>query len=61
MNIPANLANEIKLYLKNRAAQGELEAQTLLSQLEQIIAISPEITMQQSMYEPPPDSLELGC
>ncbi|MGB7440785.1 MAG: hypothetical protein WA919_06930 [Coleofasciculaceae cyanobacterium] len=60
MNIPANLANEIKLYLKNRAAQGELEAQTLLSQLEQI-AISPEITMQQSMYEPPPDSLELGC
>jgi len=60
MNIPANLATEIKLYLTNRAEQGDLKAQTLLTQIEQV-AILPEITVQQSMYEPPPDSLELGC
>jgi len=34
MNIPTTLADELKLYLKQQAKNGDLEAQTLLAQIE---------------------------
>lgn len=35
MAIPTPLTDELKLYLKQQADKGDLEAQTLLSQIEQ--------------------------
>jgi len=52
MNIPTNLADEIKLYLKQKANNGDLEAQALLSQMA--------ATMQQAM-DVPPEGGGLGC
>lgn len=62
MNIPTSLANELKLYLKQQANQGNLEAQTLLAQIEQVAA-GEVATVQQPMSEPASSSegIELGC
>ncbi len=60
MNIPTTLADELKLYLKQQAKNGDLEAQTLLSQIEQVPA-SASIPEQQATQTQPPDGLELGC
>lgn len=59
MNIPTNLADEIKLYLKQKANNGDLEAQALLAQMEQVIT-SQAATMQQGM-DVPPEGGGLGC
>jgi hypothetical protein len=60
MNISTNLANEIKLYLKQQANKGDLEAQTLLAQIEQS-ATSQLATVQQGIDVSLPDGIELGC
>ena len=59
MNIPTNLAAEIKLYLKQKANNGDLEAQALLAQMEQVIT-SQAATMQLAM-DVPPEGGGLGC
>lgn len=59
MNIPTNLVAEIKLYLKQKANNGDLEAQALLAQMEQVIT-SQAATMQQAM-DVPPEGGGLGC
>ncbi|HEY9795821.1 MAG TPA: hypothetical protein V6D30_09285 [Leptolyngbyaceae cyanobacterium] len=59
MNIPNNLAEELKLYLKQKANNGDLEAQALLAQMEQVIT-SQAATMQQAM-DVPPEGGGLGC
>ncbi len=60
MNIPTPLADELKLYLKRQADKGDLEAKTLLAQIE-LVVTSPPATVLQAMYETPPDNLKLGC
>jgi hypothetical protein len=60
MNIPTTLADELKLYLKQQAKNGDLEAQTLLAQIEQV-STSPPAIVQQGMNVPPSDGIELGC
>jgi hypothetical protein len=60
MNISTNLADEIKLYLKQQANKGDLEAQTLLAQIEQS-ATSQLATVQQGIDVSLPDGIELGC
>lgn len=60
MNLPTALINELKLYLKQRASNGDLEAQTLLEQVELVATSSPEIS-QQSMFVERSEELELGC
>lgn len=60
MNLPTALINELKLYLKQRASNGDLEAQTLLEQVELVATSSPEIR-QESMFVEPSEELELGC
>lgn len=62
MNIPTSLANELKLYLKQQVNKGDLEAQTLLANMEQVAA-SPAATVQQPMSASVPSSegIELGC
>lgn len=59
MNIPKPLADELKRYLQQRADNGDIEAQRLLTQIEQVPA-SPLAVIQEAMYEPPP-GLEMGC
>jgi hypothetical protein len=60
MNIPTTLADELKLYLKQQAKNGDLEAQMLLAQIEQVTTLPPAI-VQQGMNVPPSDGIELGC
>lgn len=60
MNISTTLANELKLYLKQQANKGDLEAQALLAQLEQITD-APQTTRQQAMDVLPLDTPSLGC
>jgi hypothetical protein len=60
MNIPTTLADELKLYLKQQAKNGDLEPQTLLAQIEQVTT-SPPATVQQGMNVPPSDGIELRC
>ncbi len=60
MNIPTTLADEIKLYLKQQANNGDLEAQTLLAQLEQVASL-PQTNQRQPLDAPPPDTPRLGC
>ncbi|MFP4099672.1 hypothetical protein [Coleofasciculus sp.] len=60
MNIPTALVNELKLYLKHRTDNGDLEAKTLLTQIEQF-ANSPTAADEQAFYSQPPEGLEVGC
>jgi hypothetical protein len=60
MNIPTSLAEELKLYLKQQATKGDLEAQTLLAQIEQMVT-APPTTMQQPIDVPLPKGIGLGC
>lgn len=60
MNISTNLVEELKLYLKQQANNGDFEAQALLVQLQQIATPLPA-TVQQPMDVTPPESLGLGC
>ncbi|GAB4201364.1 MAG: hypothetical protein Fur006_53710 [Coleofasciculaceae cyanobacterium] len=60
MNIPTNLAEELKLYLKQQANNGDFEAQALLLQLQQVATPLPA-TVQQPMDVTPPESQSLGC
>jgi hypothetical protein len=60
MNIPTNLVEELKLYLKQQANNGDFEAQALLLQLQQIATPLPA-TVQQATDATPPESLGLGC
>ncbi|HAG84274.1 MAG TPA: hypothetical protein DD379_17205 [Cyanobacteria bacterium UBA11162] len=59
MNLPNTLAEELKLYLKHRADNGDLEAKTLLTQIEQF-ANSTTSAAEQALYSPP-DNLGMGC
>ena len=59
MNIPTNLVEELKLYLKQQANNGDFEAQALLLQLQQIATPLP-VTVQQTADVTPPESLGLG-
>jgi hypothetical protein len=57
--LPQGLVEEIKLYLKSQVERGDLEAQILLAQVEQlegstVSALSP------GMFAPP-EGWELGC
>lgn len=56
MYIPNALAEEIKFYLKNLAQKGDVEAQKLLSQIEQ--AASSTLT---TIEEIPPEEIGLQC
>lgn len=60
MNIPTTLFEELKLYLKQRANGGDLEAQALLVQLERVAMALPA-TAQQTMDVSLPSDMELGC
>ena len=60
MNIPTALVNELKLYLKHRTDNGDLEAKTLLTQIEQFTN-SPTAAEEQTFYSQPPEGLEVGC
>ncbi|MEQ8463201.1 MAG: hypothetical protein RIB93_13490 [Coleofasciculus sp. D1-CHI-01] len=60
MNIPTALVNELKLYLKHRTDNGDLEAKTLLTQIEQFTN-SPTAAEEQAFYSQPPEGLEVGC
>jgi|GEM_PF-1898406 len=60
MNIPTALLNELKLYLKHRTDNGDLEAKTLLTQIEQFTN-SPTAAEEQGFYSQPPEGLEVGC
>jgi hypothetical protein len=60
MNIPTTLTNQLMLYLKHQANKGDLEAQTLLAQIEQVATLPPT-AIQQAMDVSLSDSLELGC
>ena len=60
MYIPTNIAEELKRYLKQQANKGDLEAQTLLAQIEQA-ASSPSLVGQQAMDVPAFDGMDLGC
>lgn len=55
-----NLAEELKLYLKQQANKGDLEAQTLLVQMERVATLPPT-TVQETMDVPPPEGIGLGC
>ncbi|MBZ8181404.1 hypothetical protein [Oscillatoria salina] len=59
MNIPDTIVAEIKAYLHKQADRGDLEAQTLLAQLEQVDNFSQE-TATREMLSPPPEKA-LGC
>ncbi len=56
MNISKALVEELRLYLKYQAERGDLEAQMLLAQIEQL-ENAPSPDMQLSV----PDGWELGC
>lgn len=60
MDIPTNLADELKRYLQQQANKGDLEARTLLTQIEQV-ASSPALVTQQPLDVPISDGIELGC
>ena len=60
MYIPTNLAQELQRYLKQQSNKGDLEAQTLLAQIEKI-ASSPSITVQQGMDTSLSENIGLGC
>ncbi len=59
MNIPTTLVEEIKRYLQRQANNGDIEAQTLLFQFQQL-PTSPPPTVQQTMAGSN-EGLELGC
>lgn len=60
MNIPTTLFAELKLYLKQRANGGDLEAQALLAQLERVAVVLPA-TAQNTMDVSLGSDIELGC
>ncbi len=60
MNIPSNLVEELKLYLKQQTKKGDLEAQMLLAQLEQVTPSPSQIT-QQPMDTTSYEEAGLGC
>ncbi len=60
MYIPTNLAEELKRYLKQQSNNGNLEAQTLLAQLEEI-ATSQSVTTEQGIDMSRSEDVELGC
>ncbi|MEC4893416.1 MAG: hypothetical protein SAL07_09890 [Oscillatoria sp. PMC 1051.18] len=59
MNISDTIVAEIKIYLNKQADRGDLEAQTLLAQLEQVDNLSQK-TVTREMLSPPPEKA-LGC
>lgn len=59
MNIPNALVEEIKLYLKHQGDTGDLEAQILLSQMQQILS-QPETT-QPTVSDASMQDSELNC
>ena len=60
MNVPTTLVEEIKRYLQRQTNNGDIEAQTLLVQFQQLPTSSPT-TVQQSMATAPSEGIELGC
>ncbi len=59
MNIPTTLVEEIKRYLQRQANNGDIEAQTLLFQFQQL-PTAPPPKVQQTMAASN-EGLELGC
>jgi len=57
--LPQGLVEEIKLYLKSQVERGDLEAQILLAQVEQLES-SAVSALSPGMFAPP-EGLELGC
>lgn len=60
MNIPNALMEEIKLYLKHQADTGDLEAQILLGQMQQVTSTQ-SATSQSTVSDPSLKDVELGC
>jgi exonuclease V gamma subunit len=60
MNVPSNLVEELKDYLKQQTKKGDLEAKILLAQLEQVPPSPSKIT-QQPMDTTPYEQAGLGC
>ncbi|MEW6493658.1 MAG: hypothetical protein AB1589_14290 [Cyanobacteriota bacterium] len=60
MNVPTTLVEEIKLYLQRQANNGDIEAQTLLFQFQQL-PTSPPTTVQPTMTISSSEGIELGC
>ncbi|MBE9127841.1 MULTISPECIES: hypothetical protein [unclassified Coleofasciculus] len=60
MNVPDTLVNQLKLYLKHRADNGDLEAKTLLTQIEQLTT-APTLIQMQAMDILPPEGFDMGC
>ncbi len=65
MYIPTTLADELKLYLEHLADKGDTQAQTLLTQLEQVATPSSTLTtltdVEQEMSSVPPEGMGLRC
>ncbi|MBD1889819.1 hypothetical protein H6F50_24550 [Coleofasciculus sp. FACHB-712] len=65
MYLPTALADELKLYLEQLADKGETQAQTLLTQIEQVATPSSTLTtltdMEQEMSSTPPEGMGLRC
>lgn len=65
MYIPTALADELKLYLNHLADKGDTEAQTLLTQIEQVAAPNSTLTtlteVEQEMSSVPPEGIGLRC
>jgi len=57
--LPQGLVEEIKLYLKSQVERGDLEAQILLAQVEQLEG-STVSALSLGMFAPP-EGWELGC
>ncbi len=59
--LPQGLVEEIKLYLKSQVERGDLEAQILLAQVEQLEGSTVSV-LPPGMFSPPEGlGLELGC
>ncbi|MFE1748323.1 hypothetical protein [Coleofasciculus sp. H7-2] len=65
MYIPTALADELKLYLNYLADKGDTQAQTLLTQIEQIATPISTLTtltaVEQEMSSAPPEGMGLRC
>lgn len=57
--LPQGLVEEIKLYLKSQVERGDLEAQILLAQVEQVEGSTVSV-LPPGMFASP-EGLELGC
>lgn len=60
MYIPTNLVEELKRYLKQQSNNGNLEAQTLLAQIEEIATLQ-SVSVEQGIEMSRSEDVGLGC